>query len=269
MLELSYAQKPVDNYTADVFYPMNIVSDEDAANPGLGAQFNMKQDGNKILCTIDMAQVYIEQTEKGVLTYVFDGNKWVKEEVDLEEFNKMIEYPEVGYTAEFFETVDGCYYYGKEYKMNIALDDYFTELEEEFVETFKTEFKDEIKEIEKKTEKKVTITCNAFITEYIIQVVDNVIKTGNYQIELGGEKVDLIAYSQDMEEFIANALSPAKNLNVSITDEKKKEALVIADDENLSLAIGKKGINVKLASKLTKYTINIKTLRDINAEINK
>ena len=86
--------------------------------------------------------------------------------------------------------------------------------------------------------------------------------------ELGGEKVDLIAYSIDPEEFIANALSPAKNLNVSITDEKKKEALVIADDENLSLAIGKKGINIKLASKLTKYTINIKTLADINKEIN-
>ena len=87
--------------------------------------------------------------------------------------------------------------------------------------------------------------------------------------ELNGEKVDLIAYSDDMEVFIANALSPAKNLNVSITDEKKKEALVIADDENLSLAIGKKGINIKLASRLTKYTINIKTLADINAEINK
>lgn len=86
--------------------------------------------------------------------------------------------------------------------------------------------------------------------------------------ELGGEKVDLIAYSNDPEEFIANALSPAKNLNVSITDEKKKEALVIADDENLSLAIGKKGVNIKLASKLTKYTINIKTLADINKQIN-
>ena len=86
--------------------------------------------------------------------------------------------------------------------------------------------------------------------------------------ELGGEKVDLIAYSDDKEVFIANALSPAKNLNVSITDEKKKEALVIADDENLSLAIGKKGINIKLASKLTKYTINIKTLDDINKQIN-
>ena len=86
--------------------------------------------------------------------------------------------------------------------------------------------------------------------------------------ELGGEKVDLIAYSEDPEEFIANALSPAKNLNVSITDEKKKEALVIADDENLSLAIGKKGINIKLASRVTKYTINIKTLADINKQLN-
>ena len=95
------------------------------------------------------------------------------------------------------------------------------------------------------------------------------IRVGNIVNELGGEKVDLIAYSDNMEDFIANALSPAKNLNVSITDEKKKEALVIADDENLSLAIGKKGINIKLASKLTKYTINIKTLADINAEINK
>ena len=86
--------------------------------------------------------------------------------------------------------------------------------------------------------------------------------------ELGGEKIDLVAYSIDPEEYIAHALSPAKNLNVSIVDEKKKEALVIADDENLSLAIGKKGINIKLASRLTKYTINIKTLADINKEIN-
>jgi len=93
-------------------------------------------------------------------------------------------------------------------------------------------------------------------------------RIANIITELGGEKVDLIAYSNDPEEFIANALSPAKNLNVSITDEKKKEALVIADDENLSLAIGKKGINIKLASKLTKYTINIKTLADINKQIN-
>ena len=86
--------------------------------------------------------------------------------------------------------------------------------------------------------------------------------------ELNGEKVDLVLYSNNPEEFISNALSPAKNVNVSIIDEKGKEALAITDEENLSLAIGKKGINIKLASKLTKYKINIKTLNDINKEIN-
>jgi N utilization substance protein A len=86
---------------------------------------------------------------------------------------------------------------------------------------------------------------------------------------LNGEKVDLILYDENPEVFIANALSPAKNLNVSIIDEKEKEALVITDDENLSLAIGKKGINIKLASKLTRYKLNIKTLDKINEEINK
>ena len=86
---------------------------------------------------------------------------------------------------------------------------------------------------------------------------------------LNGEKVDLILYNDNPEIFIANALSPAKNLNVSIQDEKSKEALVITDDENLSLAIGKKGINIKLASKLTRYKLNIKTLNEINEEINK
>ena len=59
------------------------------------------------------------------------------------------------------------------------------------------------------------------------------------------------------------------NYGDKIYPETKKEALVIADDENLSLAIGKKGINIKLASRLTKYTINVKTIADINAEINR
>ncbi len=84
--------------------------------------------------------------------------------------------------------------------------------------------------------------------------------------ELNGEKVDLILYNPDIEKFVANALSPAKNLNVSMMSDN--EALVIADTENLSLAIGKKGVNIKLASKLTKVKINIKTLEDINKEIN-
>ncbi len=60
--------------------------------------------------------------------------------------------------------------------------------------------------------------------------------------ELNGEKIDIIEYSKDPATFIANALSPAKNLHVFVTDEKKKEAMVVVDDENLSLAIGKKDL---------------------------
>ena len=55
---------------------------------------------------------------------------------------------------------------------------------------------------------------------------------------------------------------------VNILDPMKKEALAIVDDDNLSLAIGKKGINIKLASKLTKYKIEVKTLNQVNAEGN-
>ena len=85
---------------------------------------------------------------------------------------------------------------------------------------------------------------------------------------LNGEKIDLVLYSEDPEVYIANALTPAKNLNVSKMEEKKKESLAITDKENLSLAIGKQGINIKLASKLTKYNIQVKTLDDINKQIN-
>ena len=77
--------------------------------------------------------------------------------------------------------------------------------------------------------------------------------------ELNGEKVDIVKYDSDPAVFIENALSPAKDLTVLITDPKKKEALVIADGDNFSLAIGKKGLNAKLATRLTKYKIDIKT----------
>lgn len=77
--------------------------------------------------------------------------------------------------------------------------------------------------------------------------------------ELNGEKIDIIAYDNDPMKFIENALSPAKNLHVLVTDEKKKEAIVVVDDDNLSLAIGKKGVNVKLASRVTHYKIDVKT----------
>ncbi len=77
--------------------------------------------------------------------------------------------------------------------------------------------------------------------------------------ELHGEKIDLILYDKDPVKFIENSLSPAKDMTVIVTDEKKKEALAIVDDDMLSLAIGKKGMNVKLASRLTHYKIDVKT----------
>ena len=84
--------------------------------------------------------------------------------------------------------------------------------------------------------------------------------------ELNGEKIDIIEYSKDPATFIANALSPAKNLHVFVTDEKKKEAMVVVDDENLSLAIGKKGLNVRLAARLTHYKLDIKTYEQAREE---
>ena len=77
--------------------------------------------------------------------------------------------------------------------------------------------------------------------------------------ELHGEKLDVVKYDADPAVFIENALSPAKELTVAITDSKKKESMVIADGDNFSLAIGKKGQNARLAAKLTDYKIDIKT----------
>ena len=82
--------------------------------------------------------------------------------------------------------------------------------------------------------------------------------------ELNGERIDIIPYSSDPVEFIKNAMTPAKDVIVSITDPEKKEALVVVNEDNLSLAIGKKGSNIKLASKLTRYHLEIKTMEEIN-----
>ncbi len=85
--------------------------------------------------------------------------------------------------------------------------------------------------------------------------------------QLNGEKIDVILYDVDPRVFIANALSPAKNLIVKIMDEKRKEALVIVDNKNSSLAIGKKGQNVKLASRLTRYKIEIKNVSEVSEDV--
>jgi len=74
--------------------------------------------------------------------------------------------------------------------------------------------------------------------------------------ELSGEKIDIISWSEDTVKFIANALSPAKILNVSL-NEATKEAKVGVLEDQLSLAIGKAGQNVRLAARLTGWKIDI------------
>ncbi len=78
--------------------------------------------------------------------------------------------------------------------------------------------------------------------------------------ELNGEKIDVIPYVNDDAKFIENALSPAKDLHIFVMDEKKKQALAIVNQENLSLAIGRKGLNVRLASRLTHFNIDVETI---------
>lgn len=84
-------------------------------------------------------------------------------------------------------------------------------------------------------------------------------RIANVLKELGGEKIDVVLYDKDPTKFITNALSPAKNVKVTIKNETKKEALAVVSDDNLSLAIGRKGQNVKLASRLTHYKIEVKS----------
>lgn len=76
--------------------------------------------------------------------------------------------------------------------------------------------------------------------------------------ELGGEKIDIIEWSDKTEHFIAQALSPAKILAVKVIDDKAKHVLVEVADDQFSLAIGKRGQNVRLAAKLTGWRIDVR-----------
>ncbi len=78
--------------------------------------------------------------------------------------------------------------------------------------------------------------------------------------ELEGEKIDILKYENDQREFIKNALSPAEVENVIILDEAKRQALAIVNDSQLSLAIGKRGLNVRLANRLVDWNIDVKTV---------
>ena len=77
--------------------------------------------------------------------------------------------------------------------------------------------------------------------------------------ELGGEKIDIVEWHENPIKFIANALSPAKVLDVKILDEKRRHALVEVADDQFSLAIGRKGQNVRLAAKLTNWKIDVRS----------
>src|SRR6202167_1627188 len=85
--------------------------------------------------------------------------------------------------------------------------------------------------------------------------------------ELRGEKIDIIPYSEETVAFAQKALSPAKVTRVQITDPENKKLEVIVEDSQLSLAIGKKGQNVRLASKLIGWDIDIKSEEEKRQEI--
>ena len=82
--------------------------------------------------------------------------------------------------------------------------------------------------------------------------VSNIVK------ELNGEKIDIIKYSEDPAEFIAAALAPSSVVRVDILSTEERTCRVIVPDMQLSLAIGNKGQNAKLAAKLTGYKIDIR-----------
>jgi N utilization substance protein A len=83
--------------------------------------------------------------------------------------------------------------------------------------------------------------------------------------DVNDEKIDLVLYKEDPFEFIAEALSPAKVMSVEIFEEERRGVVVVPDDQ-ISLAIGKGWRNVKLASKLTRYYLDVKSVSEMQAE---
>ena len=100
--------------------------------------------------------------------------------------------------------------------------------------------------------------------EYLLDIIKNNTKYMGFELDIhwihrGGE---------NPVEFIKSAMTPAKNVIVSIPDPEKREALVIVSEEEKKLAIGKSGSNIKLASKLTKYLLELTTMEEINKKGN-
>lgn len=91
------------------------------------------------------------------------------------------------------------------------------------------------------------------------------VRVSTVMSELGGEKIDIIEWSDDIEQFIEDALSPAKVLDVEINEEEETASVEVAGDQQ-SLAIGKGGQNVRLAAKLTGWRIDIKSVEGASSE---
>src|ERR1044072_9323033 len=85
--------------------------------------------------------------------------------------------------------------------------------------------------------------------------------------ELRGEKIDIVEFSEDPVMFVTKALSPARGQRVTIVDDEQRVMEVVVEDRQLSLAIGKKGQNVRLAAKLTGWKIDIKNEEEKRKEI--
>jgi len=90
--------------------------------------------------------------------------------------------------------------------------------------------------------------------------IQNIVK------ELEGEKIDIVRFTPDSREYIKNALTPAVIEKVVIANEEDKKAIAVVDEKQLVLAIGKQGQNVKLASRLTGWNIDIKTVEQFSKE---
>lgn len=88
-------------------------------------------------------------------------------------------------------------------------------------------------------------------------------RKNNITNEIAGEKIDIVKYSEDPEEFIKAALAPAQVVAVNLSDDGQKACTVLVDEDQLSLAIGKKGQNARLVARLTGYKIDIKSAADV------
>ncbi len=84
--------------------------------------------------------------------------------------------------------------------------------------------------------------------------------------ELGGEKIDVIRFSEDPEAFVTAALAPANVMSVAVTDEENKICRAVVDESQLSLAIGNRGQNARLAARLTGWKIDIRSMQEMCSE---